>query len=200
MAKILITRHGKSVKQGVWSGQIDADLSEEGRNQAKKLSKKLKDNFKIDLIVSSDLKRASKTARVISENLKCTFITFKEFREMDHGDVNGMTEEEFIQNFPEIIDAWKKNIDIRFPNGENMEDLEKRILPKFLDIINENQGKTILFVLHKAVILCLLGWFLKIPYTYRHLLKIDNCSITEIDFESENDYKIARINDTCHLR
>jgi len=199
--KIIITRHGKSENPNkIWTGQIDVDLSKQGIVEAKILGHFLKDNYNIDLIVTSDLKRAYKTADTISKILNVKVIKIKDFREMNHGDVDGLTEKEFITKYPDILEAWKKDIDIRFPNGENMEDLDKRVLPKFLELIEENNGKTILFVLHKTVIFCIMGWFFKTPYAHRHRLKIDNCSITEIEYRNRRDYKIVKLNDTCHFK
>jgi len=199
--KIIIIRHGKAENPNkIWVGQRDIDLSKQGIEEAKRLGSFLKDNYNVDLIISSDLKRAYKTAEIISKMLNAKVIKIKDFREMNHGDVDGLTEEEFITKYPQILEAWEKDIDIRFPKGENMEDLEKRVLPKFLELIEKSNDKTILFVLHKTVILCIIGWFFKTPYTHRHRLKINNCSITEIEYKNRRNYKIIKLNDTCHFK
>ena len=67
--KILIVRHGKTVwnAEKRAAGLVDIELNEKGIEQAKELKDKLK-NVDFDLIITSPLKRAIKTANIINEN------------------------------------------------------------------------------------------------------------------------------------
>jgi len=64
--KLIITRHGKTKgnEKKLLQGSMDIGLSDEGKNQVKKLAKRLK-NHKIELIFVSPLKRARQTAEEI---------------------------------------------------------------------------------------------------------------------------------------
>lgn len=70
--KILLVRHGESmanskkISQGNRDEWEDTPLSENGKEQAKKVAKRLREE-KIDLIISSDLKRARETAKEINK-------------------------------------------------------------------------------------------------------------------------------------
>ena len=66
--KIYTVRHGQTEwnKKGLYQGKTDVPLNEEGKKQAMLVKEKLKDK-KIDLIISSPLKRAKETAEIISD-------------------------------------------------------------------------------------------------------------------------------------
>jgi broad specificity phosphatase PhoE len=70
MKKIYFCRHGLSEmnKTGHIAGITDTPLVKEGREQAKQAGKKAK-KLGIDLIVSSPLKRAHETAKIIAKEL-----------------------------------------------------------------------------------------------------------------------------------
>lgn len=65
--KLYVARHG----QTVWNaknkvcGVTDVDLTEKGREQAKKLADIVPDT--IDVIISSPLKRAVETSKIVAE-------------------------------------------------------------------------------------------------------------------------------------
>lgn len=72
MKKLYFIRHGLSEMnvQGVWSGQIETPLTQEGRAQARAAGKQLKDKgITIDYIVSSPLSRAHETAQIIAKQI-----------------------------------------------------------------------------------------------------------------------------------
>ena len=61
--RLLLTRHGQTDwnVQGKAQGRTDTELNSTGIEQAKRLAEKIK-NYNIDIIISSPLKRARKTA------------------------------------------------------------------------------------------------------------------------------------------
>lgn len=192
LAKTLLffTRHGAKEEKykGIWTGQIDAELSQKGLDQARILGQELKaQNFIPDVVVSSSMKRGVATAKQIVEALdnKPVFEMYDEFIEMTHGDVDGLTEEEFVSQYPEILKAWDRNEDPRFPGGENFEDVENRALPKLQEIIKDNEGKKILFVGHKSVNMVLIGGLLHIDYPFRYIPQQDVCHLTLFIYKGE---------------
>ncbi len=78
--KIILVRHGESIanakgiSQGNRNKWMDTSLTKKGKEQAKKLAERLKEE-KIEVIYSSDLKRAKETAEEINKfhNLKIKF-------------------------------------------------------------------------------------------------------------------------------
>jgi len=67
--KLILVRHGETSwnKEAKLLSKTDIELNKVGINQAKLVSKKLKDK-KFNLIFSSSKKRALKTAEIINEN------------------------------------------------------------------------------------------------------------------------------------
>ena len=65
--ELLLIRHGQSTANatGVWQGQLDFPLSDEGREQAKRTGRALAEE-KVSGFYSSPLRRAFETARIIA--------------------------------------------------------------------------------------------------------------------------------------
>lgn len=192
LAKTLLffTRHGaKDDKyKGIWTGQIDAELSQKGLDQATNLGLQLKEqNLVPDVVVSSSLKRGVSTAKniVLALDNKPILEFYDEFIEMTHGDVDGLTEEEFVERYPEILEAWDRDEDPRFPNGENFEDVENRTMPKLKEILKKYEGKKILFVGHKSINMVVIGGLLHIDYPFRYIPQQDVCYLSLFIFKGE---------------
>ena len=98
---IYIVRHGQTDYNviGRYGGRIDVPLNEEGIKQAHELKEMLK-NIKFDLVFSSPLKRAIKTAEIISDN---EIILDKRIIERDNGELEGKLKTE-ITEFPDFND------------------------------------------------------------------------------------------------
>lgn len=89
--KIIITRHGETIenKNGTLMGHLPGTLSEEGINQAKKVAQRLSGE-KIDFIYSSDLARASDTAKEIAKfHENVPLLLFNDLREQFLGEWQG---------------------------------------------------------------------------------------------------------------
>ena len=72
MSKLILTRHGQSVwnADNKFTGWVDVDLSDRGREEAKKSGELLnKLNIKIDISYTSYLKRAIETLTIILKTL-----------------------------------------------------------------------------------------------------------------------------------
>ena len=67
--RLYVVRHGETVKNqfGLIQGQTEADLNENGINEAKKL-RELIDSLNVDVVISSPLRRAKDTARLITND------------------------------------------------------------------------------------------------------------------------------------
>jgi broad specificity phosphatase PhoE len=185
---LYITRHGskKGLNDDTWTGAIDVELSEKGYLQAEELGKELsKAKIKFNVIVTSSMTRSKETAKKIVEqfNYNVEVIEFDELKEMSHGDVDGLTNSQFHEKYPEIEDAWKRNEDIRFPNGENFQDVDNRIMPVIIQLLEKYEGKNILFVGHKSVNMVLIGNLLNIPLVYRYVPQQETCFLTMFEFK-----------------
>ena len=89
MTKIIVVRHAQSLanEKGIFIGHMDMDLSELGKKQAELLGKYLLDKaFPIDVIYSSDLSRAMKTAEPTAITHGLEIIPDARLREICGGD------------------------------------------------------------------------------------------------------------------
>ena len=99
MSKLILTRHGQSIwnADNKFTGWVDVDLSDKGREEAKKSGELLnKLNIKIDISYTSYLKRAIETLTIIlkSMGLSMKFNTAWELNERHYGSLTGLNKEE----------------------------------------------------------------------------------------------------------
>ena len=147
MTTLYIIRHGKTNwnNQGLIQGMTDIELNEEGKEEARKLSKII-DIDNVDICISSPLKRAKETAKIIVQNKK-QIIYDNLLLERSFGDYEGT---KITQELAEK--QWDyKNLDTT-NNIESIDDMLKRC-HKFLNKIKkEYKDKTILIVSHGCLI------------------------------------------------
>lgn len=147
--KIYTVRHGQTEwnKKGFYQGKTDIPLNEEGKKQATLVKEKLKDK-KIDLIISSPLKRAKETAEIISDG-KIKIITDSLIVERGLGEYEGspVNDNGYSANF-----YWNYKLNSDEKGVESVRDLLDRA-QLFLDKIKqEYDNKNILIVSHGATI------------------------------------------------
>lgn len=108
MTRFFLVRHGETVwnRERKYQGQSDIPLTDEGRIQAEKLSERLK-NEEIDIIYSSNLKRAVETAEIIAVNHESEVRPTPLMRELNFGVWEGMTFEQVTQSWPQEYEEWR---------------------------------------------------------------------------------------------
>lgn len=189
--KILITRYGQTDWNvlGKIQGQTDIELNDNGRQQAKETGELIK-NENIDIIITSPLKRAKETAKIINENFNVTIIEDNRLMERNFGKSEGLTKDDrrkLKEINPEVNDVWNYNKNIDFNGMETMQDFCNRIY-KFLDeIINKYRYKNILIVTHGGVSVPIKCYFMKYPLENlcdRDAVKgLKNCEITKFEID-----------------
>ena len=139
--KIIYFVHGTTTdnEQHKSTGQNPGILSELGINQSKELRNKINLD-EIDLVICSDLQRAIDSAKLTFENSK-KIIQDERIRECNYGDLNG-------KDSTLVLD--EEHIEIPFPNGESMKDVEKRLRDFCQYLLDNYNNKTIALVAHKA--------------------------------------------------
>ena len=145
MTRILLIRHGESEanRQNIFAGHIDPDLEQNGLEQAKLTAKFIKDNYNVDKIYASDLKRAYKTGLALSELLNIDVIKDKGLREIAAGKWEGVLFSDLVKLYADDFNKWMYNIgEAGCTDGESVKELSERVmntLEKSLKKITEKQ-------------------------------------------------------------
>lgn len=139
--KIIYFVHGTTVdnQEHKSTGWIPGELSEKGIEQSIVLKSQI-DLESIDIVISSDLKRAIDSADYTFSGIK-EILHDERIRECNYGDLNG-SDSSFVK--------YEDHIDIPFPNGESLKDVEKRVREFCNFLLDNYDGKTIALVAHKA--------------------------------------------------
>ncbi len=201
MSRLLLVRHGNTELNSArrFIGHSDVELSDTGYRQAEKLRDRLAGE-KIDLIYSSDLKRALATAEIISSRHKISVIACPELREINYGKLERLTFEEVSRLYPEIAElclSW--NLQLRFPDGESVDELKER-LNKFLGRLKTHAPEeTILIVAHGGPLRLMVCYLLEIDLWHWRQINIDLASLSILHIYPEVAI-ISLLNDTSHLR
>ena len=158
--KLYIIRHGQTNwnRKGRIQGKTDIELNEEGIEQAKE-ARKILEEYPIDMIVSSTLKRARKTAEIINESKKVPVLFKDVLEERGFGEFEGKTREEIQDEIwtSEILDNY--NLNKQYKGVETIQELCSRVW-NLIDELKENYtDKNILLVTHGGVTRAISGYF-----------------------------------------
>ena len=224
MSYIILIRHGQSVwnLENRFTGWVDVDLNENGRNQARKAGELIKKKqIKIDLYFSSIQIRAKNTLRIIQDKLNDhkNFKSAWQLNERHYGSLTGLNKDEMkkilgeekVHQFrrswdlrPDPLDKHSiyhpinienyKNVPINnIPDSESLKDTYERVINYYKNEIEELTKKNnILISAHGNSLRSLC----------KYLFKLDNNEITKLEIptgnplfiEFEKDNKISN----CH--
>ena len=124
--------------------------------------------FSYYMSFSSPSLRCIQTSKFYSKNN----IVDKNLKEINYGNVEGLTYENLLLKHQKIIQSWKKKKDIKFPNGESTKDVLIRV-KKFINFCKNLQPKKYLIVTHNVFLRCLLGSYFKIPINSWYLIRLN---------------------------
>ena len=130
--------------------------------------------FKYDYIITSNLKRSKMSAIFFSskKTIKNNLIN-----EIDYGDADGLTFKMIKKKYPHIIESWKKGIDVKYPSGENTNDVKMRVQRFFYFLRKFKKKDNVLIISHSFFLRILIGIILKIDLKKAYKIKIDHLQI-----------------------
>ncbi len=200
--RLILIRHGETLwaKENRYQGHRDVELSGEGKKQVKLLARRLAGE-KISAIYSSDLRRASETAKAIAQAHRLKVNQTPLLREISFGKWEGLKFEEIKTRYGKIVEKWQNDLpNFRPPQGESLSELQARAEKFFPEILRKHKGKNIIVVSHGGFIRTVLCSLLDLDFS-RFFWRIgqDLGAINVIEFFGENKPVISLLNDTCHL-
>ena len=199
--RIFLVRHGATVltAEDRFAGATDVELSDEGREQARRLAVRLS-RERIEAIYASPLGRTVETATILAQPHRLDVQIRDGLREISHGRWEQMTRREVEQQFPEEAAAWEKDPYTFAPvGGESGLTVTARALPVLMDIVRAHSSGNVLVVSHKATIRLLLSSILGFdPRRYRDNLDQNPAALNIVDFKDPVNARLTLFNDTSH--
>lgn len=199
--RVFLVRHGSTVlsAEDRFAGTTNVQLSDEGREQLRRLAQRLK-REKITAIYASPMDRTLESARILAEPHGLEVQARDGLREISHGHWEQMTRKEVEQSFPAEAAAWEKDPYTCAPTGgETGLAVTARALPVLMDIVRSHPGSNVLVVSHKATIRLLLSSLLGFdPRRYRDNLDQSPAALNIVDFKDAVGARLTLFNDTSH--
>lgn len=190
---LYLMRHGQTdwnLKEKV-QGWNDTPLNQQGILQARFAGEKLAGED-IETVYSSDLKRAKKSAEIVSAALDLPLHYTKRLREMNFGKAEGLKKSDLPAKFPYIYPAFNdinnlERYDVRYPNGESIGEVQQRFM-KFVTKLLEDRRQKVLVVTHGMLVRIFAETCLK------KTLRLENGSVLRVNFdEKSKKFKSAKI-------
>jgi 2,3-bisphosphoglycerate-dependent phosphoglycerate mutase len=136
MAYLVFVRHGQSEWNalGLWTGQTDVALSEQGRAEAQKAAEYLQD-IPLHKAYTSKLSRAQQTLHEIKAALgtaELETVEHEALNERDYGEFTAKNKWEIKEQLgDEEFTKLRRNWDHPVPGGETLKDVSNRAVPYF---------------------------------------------------------------------
>jgi broad specificity phosphatase PhoE len=201
VTRVFMVRHGATVlsAEDRFAGATDVELSDEGREQTRRLAERLS-HEKIIAVYASPLGRTVETAQILAAPHKLELQKRDGLREINHGRWEGMTRREVEEKFPEEAAEWEKDPYTFAPlGGESGLAVTARALPVLIELVRKHPGENFLLVSHKATIRLLLSSLLGFdPRRYRDNLDQKPAALNIVDFRDATRARLTLFNDTSH--
>ncbi|GAA1243252.1 histidine phosphatase family protein [Prauserella halophila] len=176
--RIVLWRHGETDYNaaGRMQGHLDSALTEVGWNQARFAVAALA-RFEPDLVIASDLRRATDTATVLTDVIGVPLRLDKRLRETHLGEWQGMTGSEVGAQAPGDRERWRLDATWAPPGGESRVDVAERAGEVVTDLLHgDEEYGTVLLAAHGGLILALTAYLVDLPVTlWPSLGGIGNC-------------------------
>lgn len=199
--RVFLVRHGATVltAEDRFAGATDVELSNEGREQTRRLAARLA-REQVKAVYASPLSRTVETARILSEPHRLAVEKRDGLREISHGRWEQLTRREVEERFPDEAAEWEKDPYTFAPmDGESGLAVTARALPVLVELVRAHPGETILVVSHKATIRLLLSSLLGFDARrYRDSLDLSPASLNIVDFKDPTRARLTLFNDTSH--
>jgi probable phosphoglycerate mutase len=157
--RIILWRHGQTSwnVERRFQGSTDVELTDTGIGQARRAARLLA-SLGPDAIVSSDLRRAARTAAELAALTGLDVTLDEGLRETYAGVWQGLTHEEIIARYGEEYAAWKRGEPVRRGGGELETEVADRAAPVVLRHVEKlPEDGTLVVVSHGGTIRTTIG-------------------------------------------
>jgi len=174
---LILLRHGETDWNAGFrlQGHRDIALNELGVEQADAAAPSVA-ALQPDVIVSSDLQRATQTAAPVAALMGLRLSTDPRLRETSLGEWEGLTREEVMDGWPGMWDRWRSSsAEFSPPGGESRSQVAERAFGVVTDL-DDAAYRRALLVAHGGLIVGLTGKLLGLPSAHWSVLTgVSNC-------------------------
>lgn len=169
---LIIVRHGETEENSkdIIQGHMNGSITKRGIMQARKTARALA-RYKADVIFSSDLERAAKTAGEIARFQKAEIHYSKLLRERKVGDFEGKKRSEFHEY--RRAHGFEEH-SFRPSGGENYADVKRRVLGFMKRLSKRYENSTVIIVTHGVVVRALVSAYAGVPLRESPGIKVRN--------------------------
>jgi ribonuclease H / adenosylcobalamin/alpha-ribazole phosphatase len=199
--KTLLLRHGQTALSAErrFAGRGDIPLTEVGQRQAAAVAARLAARGGIDLIVTSPLQRARRTAEAVAGTTGVALQVEDDLAETDFGKWEGLTFAEASERWPDELSAWLASGDVPPPDGESFTATASRVASALDRLLTAHESQTLLLVSHVTPIKTLACRAMLAPLAALFRINLDVASLCEIDWYADGPAVVRSLNDTAHL-
>lgn len=202
ITRFCLVRHGETDWNAArrLQGHTDIDLNAKGLAQAKQMaSALLKIQLQFDVLYTSDLQRAAKTAQAIEELFNALAIPNAKLRERHLGALQGLTTDEAPKLEPDLWQSHvNRNLDEELRGGESINQFAHRIEMALESIRKQHLGKTILLVSHGGALDMMYRLASKQTLDSEKVVAVPNASLNWISHNGQ-EWQVDSWADTTHL-
>lgn len=200
--RFCLVRHGETDWNAAHrlQGHTDIGLNARGLAQAEQMARALKSiDLQFDVLYTSDLQRAAKTAEAIERLFNTLAISNIALRERHLGALQGMTTDEAPMREPALWQSHlSRNIHENLRNGESIQQFSDRIENALEEIRDRHLGKTILLVSHGGALDMMYRIASNQALNSEKAVTVPNASLNWISHDGL-EWKVNSWADTSHL-
>lgn len=201
--------------KGVFPDKADrAGLTDNGKAQGERLSVRLTKThegsiYEIAAVYSAPSQGEQETAEIIVDGLKAKssglkVTTVEDLRAAETGVWAGMSKSAVAEKFPDDFKKWQENPTTFAPEGaETGVQVVERICPAITKILEQNKGKTVVFVMSSGALrLTVLGFLGLDLSVFADKIEQLPTAVNVIDFSLDGSKASARLltlNDVSHV-
>ena len=200
--RFCLVRHGETDwnAEHRLQGHTDIGLNHRGTAQATQMAHALKNiNLQFDMLYTSDLQRAVKTAQAIELLFDTSAVISSALRERHLGVLQGLTIHEAPQLEPELWQSHiSRDLNEELRGGESIQQFSERIKTALEQLRKKHLGKTVLLVSHGGAVDMMYRIASNHPLDAEKAASVPNASLNWMSHDG-SAWKIERWADTSHL-
>src|SRR5581483_1164064 len=189
MTKLYLIRHGHylRIEEPYHGVGPDAPLDELGKAQIEQLAERLKSET-IKVVLTSELKRARESAQIIADHLHLPVKVTPVLNEIGF----------FIE--PQEIMTFERDEALYQQATKDVGQASSPALQFLKQVSEEHQGETVAVVCHGNIIRAILGQALKAEVDSMIRMEVDLASLSVLEYDGADLFRLIKLNDTSHLK